>query len=159
CIRDRTVTDPNNRVTRTEYDALGRLIKGWLPEHTSATNPDVQIAYQAAVADAKTTSPAAVTTRTLKDDGTYSSSITLYDGLQRAVQTQSEAHGSGRIVTDTSYNDHGLVDEQTSPYLAKGEPSTHLFERRSDSLLPSKTRTRYDGRERPVQVSTFYGQT
>ncbi|WP_432091673.1 polymorphic toxin-type HINT domain-containing protein [Streptomyces sp. NRRL F-5630] len=154
-----TVTDPNNRVTRTEYDALGRLIKGWLPQHTSATNPDVQIAYQAAVADAKTTSPAAVTTRTLKDDGTYSSSVTLYDGLQRAVQTQSEAHGSGRIVTDTSYNDHGLVNEQTSPYLAKGEPSTHLFERRSDSLLPSKTRTRYDGRERPVQVSTFYGQT
>ncbi|MFJ4436145.1 polymorphic toxin-type HINT domain-containing protein [Streptomyces sp. NPDC088923] len=153
------ITDANGRVTRTEYDALGRLVKGWLPEHASATNPDVQIAYQAAVADAKTTSPAAVTTRTLKDDGTYSSSVTLYDGLQRAVQTQTEAHGSGRIITDTSYNDHGLVSEQTSPYLAKDEPSTHLFERRSDSLLPSKTRTRYDGLERPVQVSTFYGQT
>lgn len=154
-----TVTDPNGRVSRSEYDALGRLVRGWTPGHATATNADVQISYQAAVADARTTSPAAATTRTLKDDGTYSSAITLYDGLRRPVQTQSEAHGGGRVITDTSYNDHGLVNEQTSPYLAKGEPATRLFERRSDSQLPSKTRTRYDGRERPVQVSTFYGQT
>ncbi|MDF2269286.1 hypothetical protein P2Q00_28160 [Streptomyces coacervatus] len=152
-----TVTDPNGRVTRTEYDALGRSVKGWSASRSSGgKSPDVLIDYQSAVATSDTTRPAAATVRTLKDDGTYSKQVTIYDGLMRKVQTQEEAHGPGRIVTDISYDDHGLVDEQTAGYLAKGEPAAELFTPKSTSSIPSWTKTRYDGMERPVRQSTYF---
>nr|WP_233518262.1 RHS repeat-associated core domain-containing protein [Streptomyces corynorhini] len=153
-----TVTDANGRVTRTEYDALGRVVKGWSPSRSSGgKSPDAEISYQAAVATKDETKPAAVTVKALKDDGSYSSQVTLYDGLMRQVQTQSEAHGAGRIISDTKYDDHGQVWEQTGGYLAKGAPDTRLFARISESLVPSKTRTRYDGMERVVRSSVYHG--
>ncbi|WP_369169735.1 polymorphic toxin-type HINT domain-containing protein [Streptomyces sp. R28] len=153
-----TATDANGRVTRYEYDALGRLVKGWSPSRSSGgKSPDVEIAYQAAVATSAETRPAAVTTKTLKDDGTYSRQVTIYDGLMRQVQTQSEAHGPGRIITDTKYDDHGLASEQTSGYLAKGEPAADLFAPRSKALIPSRVTYGYDGLERPSIQLTYHG--
>nr|WP_210578288.1 RHS repeat-associated core domain-containing protein [Streptomyces sp. GESEQ-4] len=155
-----TTTDPNGRVTRSEYDALGRLVKGWSPSRSSAgQSPTVQISYQMPVATPSENRPAAVTVQTLKDDGSYGRSVTLYDGLQREVQQQTEAHGPGRIIVDTFYNDHGLVDKKTGSYLAKGEPSTELFAPRSESLIPSWTKYRYDGLEREVRASTYHSAT
>ncbi|MEU3743772.1 MULTISPECIES: RHS repeat-associated core domain-containing protein [Streptomyces] len=156
-----TVTDPNGRVTRSQYDALGRLVKGWSPSRSAGTQtPNVEISYQtAAVASNGLTNPAAVTVKTLKDDGGYARQVTLYDGLMRQVQTQSEAHGPGRIVTDTSYNDHGLVAEQANGYLVKGEPTTDLFKVKSATLVKYRVRTVYDGMERPVHQIPYHGQT
>ncbi|WP_079084051.1 RHS repeat domain-containing protein [Streptomyces longwoodensis] len=152
-----TVTDPNGRVTKTEYDALGRSVKGWSASRSSGgKSADVLIEYQSAVATSSTTRPPAITVRTLKDDGTYSKQVTVYDGLMRKVQTQEDAHGPGRIVTDTSYDDHGLVDEQTAGYLAKGDPAAELFTPKSTRSIPSWTKTRYDGMERPVRQSTYF---
>lgn len=155
-----TVTDPNGRITRTEYDDLGRLTKGWSPSRSAGTQtPNVEISYQTATvgSDGKT-NPAAATVKALKDDGTQARQVTLYDGLMRQVQTQSEAHGPGRIVTDTYYNDHGLVSEQTSGYLAKGEPATDLFQVNSPTHVKSRVKTVYDGMERPVRQIPYHGQ-
>ncbi|MEV0036561.1 polymorphic toxin-type HINT domain-containing protein [Streptomyces sp. NPDC050804] len=153
-----TVTDANGKVTRTEYDALGRLVKGWSASRSSGgKDPDVQITYQTAVATATETKPAAVTVKSLKDDGGYSSQVTIYDGLAREVQTQTEAHGAGRIITDTKYDDHGLVWEKSGGYLARGEPTTKPFARISETLVPSKIKTRYDGLERVVRTSEYHG--
>ncbi|MEU5216495.1 polymorphic toxin-type HINT domain-containing protein [Streptomyces sp. NPDC020807] len=155
-----TVTDPNGRVTRMQYDALGRLTKGWTPSRSSGTQtPDVDISYQSAnVASNGMTSPTAVTVKTLKDDGGYARQVTLYDGLMRQVQTQAEAHGPGRIITDTLYNDHGLVAEQTSGYLVKGEPATDLFKVQSATLVKRRVKTVYDGMERPVREIPYNGK-
>ena len=79
--------------------------------------------------------------------------VTLYDGLMREVQQQIEAHGPGRIIVDTNYDDHGLVVEKTGGYLAKDEPGTELFAPRSESLIPSSTQFRYDGLEREARAS------
>ncbi|MEU0184618.1 ricin-type beta-trefoil lectin domain protein [Streptomyces sp. NPDC006207] len=150
-----TVTDPNGRVTRSEYDGLGRLVKGWSPARSSGNQtPDVVIGYQMATATSTVTKPTAVTVQSIKDDGTYARQVTIYDGLMRPVQTQNEAHGPGRVIADTRYDDHGLVREQTGSYLAKGEPEAAQFKRQSDSVVPSLTRTVYDGLERPVKATT-----
>lgn len=154
-----TVEDANGRIIRSEYDALGRFVKGWSPSRSSGgKSPNVEIAYQPAIATSNESRPAAVTTKSLKDDGTYSRQVTIFDGLMRQVQTQAEAHGPGRVVTDTTYNDHGLVDEQTSAYLAKGDPAAELFSPKSKSLVPSRVKHRYDGLERPVSQSTYHDE-
>ncbi|MEU2549914.1 polymorphic toxin-type HINT domain-containing protein [Streptomyces roseolus] len=151
-----TVTDPNGRITRTQYDALGRVTSGWSPSRSTGTQtPNVKISYQPASATPTETRPAATTVETIKDDGTYTKQIALYDGLLRQVQTQSEAHGPGRIVSDTKYDDHGLVREQTSAYLAQGQPIPELFKVTSPTLIPSRTLTFYDGLERPVSQETL----
>ncbi|WP_240981788.1 MULTISPECIES: polymorphic toxin-type HINT domain-containing protein [unclassified Streptomyces] len=151
-----TVTDPNGRITRTQYDALGRLTGGWSPSRSTGTQaPNVKIAYQQASATPTETRPAATTVETIKDDGTYAKQVTIYDGLLRQVQTQSEAHGPGRVVSDTKYDDHGLVREQTSAYLAQGQPIPKLFKVKSPTLVPSRTLTFYDGLERPVSQETL----
>ncbi|MQY16239.1 hypothetical protein SRB5_64370 [Streptomyces sp. RB5] len=156
-----TVTDPNGRATRTEYDALGRLTKGWSASRSTGTQtPDVMISYQPATVTSTLTKPASVITQALKDDQTtYSKQITLYDGLARPFQTQAEAHGPGRIIADTRYNDHGLPREQTGTYLAKGEPEATQFKRLSNTQVPSISRTFYDGVERPVKITTMHHGT
>ncbi|GAA3973606.1 polymorphic toxin-type HINT domain-containing protein [Streptomyces plumbiresistens] len=152
-----TITDANNRVARTEYDALGRLVKGWSPSRSSGgKSPNVIIDYQSAIATSSENRPAAVLVDTLKDDGSYARDITLYDGLMREVQKQTQAHGPGRIIVDTDYNDHGLVVKKTGGYLAKGEPSTELFMPRSESLIPSRTEYRYDGLEREHRATVYH---
>ncbi|MFF4245404.1 polymorphic toxin-type HINT domain-containing protein [Streptomyces sp. NPDC001822] len=154
-----SVTDTNGRVTRNEYDALGRLLKGWSPSRSAGgKTPDVEISYRTAVATDEETTPASVLVKTLKDDGTYSSQVTIYDGLMREVQTQSEAHGAGRVIVDTKYDDHGLAREKTGGYLAKGSPTITMFARRSETLVPNKSLTTYDGLERPVRTSVYHGQ-
>ncbi|GLF93441.1 RHS repeat domain-containing protein [Streptomyces yaizuensis] len=151
-------TDTNGRAIRKEYDALGRLVQGWTPARsTGGKSADVKISYQSAQIKEKSTLPAAVTVQKIDDTGGYDKHITVYDGLMRAVQTQAEAHGPGRIVTDTTYDDTGAVKEQTSPYLAKGDPAPTQFKRRSDTLVPSITRTRYDGLGRGVRSLTYHG--
>ncbi|MFI8891026.1 polymorphic toxin-type HINT domain-containing protein [Streptomyces paradoxus] len=153
-----TVTDANGRVTRSEYDALGRLVKGWTPSRSAGgKSPNVVVAYQPATATSSVNKPAAVTVGTLRDDGSYAQEVTVYDGLTREVQKQVEAHGSGRIIADTKYNDHGLVAEKTDAYLAKGQPDTTLFRPRSTSLIPSWTQYRYDGLEREARASVYQG--
>jgi RHS repeat-associated protein len=153
-----TVTDANSRVTRTEYDAFGRVVKGWSPSRSSGgKSPNVVIDYQPAIASPAENRPAAIVVDTLKDDGSYGRQVTLYDGLTRQVQTQAEAHGPGRIIADTFYNDHGLVGKKTGGYLAKGDPTTELFAPRSVSLIPSSTQYRYDGLEREHRASVYHG--
>ncbi|MFJ5829555.1 ricin-type beta-trefoil lectin domain protein [Streptomyces sp. NPDC093089] len=146
-----SVTDPNGRKTTSAYDELGRVIKVWsASRNPDTTTPSVQFDYQ--LADNKIP---AVTTKTLRDDGTYESSVALYDGLMRPRQTQSEALGGGRIVTDTQYNSSGTVSETSNAYLARSEPTTELFTPVTVFEVPSSTNTAYDGLGRPVRVTTL----
>ncbi|MFE0509508.1 ricin-type beta-trefoil lectin domain protein [Streptomyces sp. NPDC058964] len=155
-----TVTDANGHVSRSEYDALGRLVKGWSAARSSGNQPpDVIIGYQMAAVTSSATKPSAVTVQTIKDDGGYAKQVTLYDGLGRQFQVQSEAHGPGRVIVDTHYDDHGLVRDRTGDYLAKGEPEPAQFKPRSAALVPSTTRTAYDGLERPVKTTQLHSGT
>ncbi|MEU5484086.1 ricin-type beta-trefoil lectin domain protein [Streptomyces mirabilis] len=150
------VTDTNGHVSRSEYDALGRLVRGWSASRSSGTqSPDVVIGYQMAAVTSTATKPSAVTVQTIKDDGSYAKQVTLYDGLGRRFQVQSEAHGPGRVIVDIHYDDHGLVRDQTGDYIAKGEPEAAQFKPRSLSLVPSMTRTTYDGLERPLKTTAL----
>ncbi|GIM66440.1 type IV secretion protein Rhs [Amorphoplanes auranticolor] len=111
-----TVDDANTARTDVTYDGLGRSLKVWLPGRAKTTYPNAPTIEHIYLM--RNNAPTAVTTKTLLPTGTtaYRTSITLLDGLLRERQTQTQATGGGRVLTDTVYNSRGLVDWVAQPY-------------------------------------------
>lgn len=140
----RTTTDSNNRTTTSEYDALGRLIKGWTAGRTTSQQPNVTFTYSLSA-----TAPSTVTTKRLYEDGTWGTSVTLYDSLLRPRQTQSDAVGTtGRIITDTFYDGYGRAFRSNAPYYNNENPAGTTMLVVADNQIPSAVETRYDARGR-----------
>ncbi|WP_159061911.1 RHS repeat domain-containing protein [Streptomyces sp. WM6368] len=124
-----TEVDGDGRRDESEYDALGRLTKGWSAGRTRDQKPDVEVAYLT-----RKDGPSAVTTRTRLADDTYTVSHELYDGLMRLRQTQStradlnqnDEARTGRVVTEAVYDSRGLQVKESGPYLEKGSLATAL---------------------------------
>ncbi|MBC8090372.1 MAG: type IV secretion protein Rhs, partial [Pseudonocardia sp.] len=91
------VVDANGKRTDAEYDALGRRTKVWLPGRSKSggATPNQTFAYLI-----RTNGPSAVSTASLRDDGSYMTSHELYDGQLRLRQTQLPAAEGGRVLTD-----------------------------------------------------------
>ncbi|MGW7433945.1 polymorphic toxin-type HINT domain-containing protein [Streptomyces sp. NPDC054861] len=150
-----SATDANGRKTQSRYDDLGRLTDVWSPTRNPATDAaSAHFDYQIAADKVP-----AVTTRTLRDNGTYEDSVTIYDGLLRPRQTQSEALGGGRIVTDSLYNANGTVSEAKNGYFAKSEPKPEIFVPDTVFEVPNSTKVAYDGLGRVIRTTTLYNDT
>uniref|UniRef100_UPI003A5BE167 RHS repeat domain-containing protein n=1 Tax=Streptomyces sp. PR69 TaxID=2984950 RepID=UPI003A5BE167 len=150
-----SAVDANGRKVTFSYDGLGRTTGVWTPSRTQGTDKAAYVfEYQIGVDQ-----PPAVTSRVLRDNGTYEDSVAIYDGLLRPRQTQSEALGGGRIVTDTLYSANGTVAQTNNGYLAKGEPSKDIFVPQSVFEIPNATKTAYDGLGRPVKTTTLHRGT
>ena len=142
--------DANARRTDLAYDSLGRLTSVWLPGRNKATQTaNTTFGY---VLEAGKI--AAVSTSNLRQDGNYNTSWSLFDGMLRPRQTQApSATGTGRVLTDTTYDTRGFVVDSNGPYYnsASGPTSTLLIV--SDGNMPTQTRTTYDGAGRPVSAA------
>ncbi|SFB96790.1 ricin-type beta-trefoil lectin domain protein [Micromonospora sediminimaris] len=153
-------TDPNNQVSHAEYDALGRLVKAWGAGRTPspALVPDFRAEYAlpAIVPDPENPGesirkPPYVTTFARGHEDRIQTSVTIYDGLGRERQSQVEATGGGRLITDTLYNSAGEVWQTNNAYFAEGSPIGRLFTPESDTVVPNATRYTYDGLGRVVE--------
>ncbi|MPZ28397.1 MAG: hypothetical protein GEV12_18800 [Micromonosporaceae bacterium] len=139
-------TDPNGQVTDLTYDGLGRLTGVWLPGRNSATQtPNLRYDYLV-----RSDRPSAVTTGTMLPTGDFLTSITLLDGLLRERQTQTQATGGGRVITDTVHDTQGLVAWQSRGYYNSGAPATALVGTAGEPQIPGITEYRHDGAERVV---------
>ncbi|MFI6147670.1 RHS repeat-associated core domain-containing protein [Streptomyces sp. NPDC051109] len=144
------VTDANGKVTSTEYDALGRLVKVWLPNWTAADNPN----SPSRVFDytVRNDGPNVVTSKTLTHDYKYSTVYSIRDGLLRERQTQTQSPDlSGRLVTETFYDTRGLAWRNSGTYYADGAPSPDLVTGQ-ELNYPASTDTVFDGAGRPTAV-------
>ncbi|MEU6280834.1 ricin-type beta-trefoil lectin domain protein [Streptomyces sp. NPDC047028] len=162
--------DANGRKTDMTYDALGRRTEVWLPgrDKSGGQSADRTFTYSinpgAVAAPGGTITqpgdPSSVTTHTLRDDGTYSTAVTIYDGMLQPRQTQSTALGdssTGRIISDTFYDSHGWLTAKYAPYSEPTtNPSTTLYAA-NENQVPAETTTTYDGEGRPT-ASTLWHQ-
>lgn len=147
-----SVIDANGRKTTSRYDELGRLTDVWSPARNPATDKaSAHFDYQIAADKVPV-----VTTQTLRDNGTYEDSVTIYDGQLRPRQTQTEAIGGGRIITDTLYNANGTVRETKNGYFTTDEPEPKIFVPLSYTEVPNSTKTAYDGLGRAIRTTTLY---
>ncbi|MFJ7335061.1 RHS repeat-associated core domain-containing protein [Streptomyces sp. NPDC101116] len=146
------VTDPNNKVTETEYDSLGRLTKVWLPNRLKALNKTPNHVYAYSVTSS---AMSWVSTGTLKGDGSgYNTSYAFYDSLLRTRQTQSPTPQGGRLVSLNLYDTRGLtVSQQTDIWDSTSAPAAAPVQT-SAGQAPIQTDTTYDGAGRPTKVVT-----
>ncbi|WP_328788156.1 ricin-type beta-trefoil lectin domain protein [Streptomyces sp. NBC_00273] len=143
--------DTNNRKFRQAYDNLGRSKAVWTPSQKTTDPASQTFEYQISEHE-----PPVVTSKTLRDNGSYATSIAIYDGRLRPRQTQADALGGGRLITDTLYNANGTVRQTNNGYYAEGRPDGKIFVPESVFHVPNSTKTAYDGLGRPVRATTLY---
>ncbi|MFB6909357.1 RHS repeat domain-containing protein [Streptomyces bacillaris] len=146
--------DANGRRTDVEYDGLGRVTKVWDISRDKAAGQSPSSEHGYAVSR---TAPATVTTKSLRENGTYSTAVEIYDGLLRQRQSQDPGVGGGRIVVDSHYDTHGRVVKASEGYYTAEAPAAALLAV-GDAQVPFQTRIVYDGLGRQVKESVHkYG--
>ncbi|MER7037862.1 RHS repeat-associated core domain-containing protein [Streptomyces microflavus] len=137
------VTDPNGRVTESEYDALGRVVKVWLPNRSKSLGKSPNFVYTYRLIN---TDVSWVASATLNGDASgYNTTYEFFDSLLRTRQVQAVSPAGGRIVAQTLYDDRGLAVSTQAD----------IWDNRSD---PSGTMVQVDGGQAPKQTdNTFDG--
>ncbi|TDP91869.1 RHS repeat-associated core domain-containing protein [Labedaea rhizosphaerae] len=143
--------DVNGVSTDITYDALGRKTAVWSPgrSKSAGASASAQFSYT----DSRTV-PDAVLTKSVQDDGNYTSSYAIYDGLGRLRQTQTPGQGGGRVVADSIYDSRGLQVKTNNAYFNSDSGPTATLVAVADNDVPNQTVVEYDGRGRPVK-STY----
>lgn len=145
-------TDPNNKVTESEYDSLGRITKLWLPNRSKVLGktPNYVYAYHVTGTDMPW-----VSTATLKNDGSgYNTTYEFYDSLLRSRQTQTPTPQGGRLISLTLYDARGLpVSQQSDIWDSTSPPSSQAAEV-DGGQAPTQTDTTYDGAARATKAVT-----
>ena len=148
------VTDPNGEVTDTTYDGAGRLLSVWAPGRSKTAYPkDPSLSY---AYNLRKNAPSTVVAKSLTPYGsaTYRTIVSLYDGMLRLRQTQTQTLTGGRAIADTVYNSRGLVDSTSSPYydIDNAAPATALVVAVNRPEVPAITANVYDGAGRPTDA-------
>jgi RHS repeat-associated protein len=167
--------DVNQELTSYTYDGLGEVTAAWSPLHAKANSApaDATYAYSETGGNVTVTTnsngtvtitsngtPSTVSTTKLLDDGTYtdSTTIVIYDGQLRPIQTQAPmANGDvGRLITDTHYNSLGQISKTSSAYpnTDVNAPTKTLFVAVDDTHIPAEAEPFYDGMGRTVKTET-----
>ncbi|WP_107431010.1 polymorphic toxin-type HINT domain-containing protein [Streptomyces lydicus] len=143
--------DTNAKRTTLKYDALGRSVKVWLPDRGSL--PTYQFAYL--VEEGK---PAAVATYTLNPSAqSQTVSYALYDGYLRTRQVQAPGPDGGRLISDTFYDERGLVAKTFAPYYALKKPERELFKPADALGVETQTWKTHDGLGRETESRDVAG--
>ncbi|MEV4611434.1 ricin-type beta-trefoil lectin domain protein [Kitasatospora sp. NPDC049258] len=150
--------DVNGRTTDSVFDALGRRSKDWLPGRSKdAGKAPSQIFEYKINGSGNNPDPSSVITKTLRENETYRTTVTVYDGLLQPRQTQATPANdtAGRIVSSTWYDGRGRpvirIPAYSDPTTA---PNSTLFVETENSL-PSEQVTVYDGMGRPTAVKQY----
>ncbi|TDU04192.1 RHS repeat-associated protein [Streptomyces sp. 846.5] len=161
--------DANGRITDSTYDALGRRTAVWLPGRSKSAGQSADQTFAYAVNPGAVPAPggtithggapSTVTTNTLRDDGTYSTAISIYDGMLQTRQTQTSSAGdqnSGRLIADSFYDSHGWPSVSYATYSDPNNAPSSTIWAANENEIPSEQITQYDGLGRPVTSQLYH---
>lgn len=132
--------DPNARRTVASYDPFGRRTAVWLPGRDPAT----ESASQKFTYGLSQSAPTTVKTERMIHDGSYLTSVALYDSLLRERQVQAQTNG-GRLITQTVYDSYGRERYSSGPvyHNTSGPNGQLVWISRTNDV--SRTEFVYDG--------------
>ncbi|MFF0202137.1 polymorphic toxin-type HINT domain-containing protein [Streptomyces sp. NPDC005017] len=145
-------TDPNNYVTESEYDSLGRVVKVWLANRSRSLGktPNYVFGY-----NITNSAMSWVSTGALNKDGSgYNTGYEFYDSQLRSRQTQTPSPTGGRLVSLTLYDDRGLAVSQQSDIWDNTSAPSGTPVQTDGGQAPIQTDTTYDGAARPITAVT-----
>ncbi|MFD7232128.1 RHS repeat-associated core domain-containing protein [Streptomyces sp. NPDC059881] len=146
------VTDPNNKITQSEYDSLGRITKVYLPNRSKALGQTPNYVYAYSVTASE---PSWVSTATLKGDASgYNTTYEIYDSLLRPRQTQAPSPIGGRLISETLYNERGLAVSAPSNIWDQTSSPTGALVATNGGQAPMQVDTTYDGAGRSIKAET-----
>jgi RHS repeat-associated protein len=147
--------DANGKATTTQYDGLGRVTKVWQPTEPTTGPPSWEFAYQ--ISPNKSAPPVVRSRRAQSADlTTFTDTWTVYDSFLHQRQTHTLSPQANQVVvTTTTYNDRGRVEDQISPQAVPGQPGAGLLA----GNWENRTRTLYDGLGRVSRVGWYRGGT
>ncbi|WP_232838525.1 RHS repeat domain-containing protein [Streptomyces geranii] len=144
--------DINTKLTESTYDALGRATAVWLPNRARSGGYGANYTYAYSVGR---NAPSWSSTSTIRGEGVYNTTYTIYDSLLRPLQTQSPTANGGRLLTDTRYDSRGLAYETYADVFDDAATPSGTYARAKYGGAPKQTDIVFDGAERPTS-STFY---
>jgi len=146
------VTDPNGRVTEAAYDAVGRTTHVWDIGWTRSGHESLPSSKYTYYYDPARVAYPYVKTEILNSGGTTDVTYDIFDALLRPRQTQSEAVGGGRLVSDALYDAHGRAEMTFAPHAEQGDASGTLYWTPEWSV-PSQNLTYFDRADRATAVA------
>ena len=120
----------------------------WLPNHLRSAGYGANYTYAYSVSNSATPWSS---TSTIRAEGVYNTSYTIYDSLLRPLQTQSPTANGGRLLTDTRYNSRGLAYETYADVFDSTTTPSGTYARAAYGGAPKQTDTVFDGRRTPEQ--------
>ncbi|WP_167736455.1 RHS repeat-associated core domain-containing protein [Nocardioides sp. 1609] len=160
---DTLAIDANGRRIEKAYDAAGRLTEVWTPNVNRAVGapPTVKFGYRIGGDRDEfgyVTGSWISTSRPKGDTSGYVTDYEIFDALLRPRQTQTPSVSGGRLITDTNYNDRGLVDQSfTDVWDDETGPNGTRWVVSAGGFLQDDTT--YDGANRPIAVKSSWGLT
>ncbi|WP_326647288.1 polymorphic toxin-type HINT domain-containing protein [Streptomyces sp. NBC_01750] len=146
------VTDPNSKVTQSEYDSLGRVTKVWLPNRSKSLGKTPNYVYAYSVT---ASAPSWVSNGVLKADQIgYNTTYEIYDALLRPRQTQTPSPLGGRLISETLYDERGLAVSALSDNWDQLSGPTGDLVATHGSEAPVQVDTTYDGAGRAITAET-----
>ncbi|WP_433573938.1 RHS repeat domain-containing protein [Streptomyces sp. CA-251247] len=147
-----TVTDPNDKITQSEYDSLGRITKVWLPNRLQSLGKTPNYVYAYGVT---ASAPSWASTSSLKGDASgYNTTYEIYDSLLRSRQTQAPSPTGGRIVSETLYDHRGLAVSALGDVWDEKSAPVGTLVATDGGQAPMQVDTTYDGAGRAIKAST-----
>ncbi|MET9669630.1 polymorphic toxin-type HINT domain-containing protein [Streptomyces sp. NPDC006475] len=146
------VTDPNNNITESTYDALGRVSSVWLPNRLRLLQAPANYQYTYHL---NATGMSWVSSATARGNGSgYNTTYEIYDSLLRPRQVQAPSPSGGSVISQSVYDERGLkVKASTDIWANDTTPSGNMVQI-DGGQAPMETVTTYDGAERPLTTVT-----
>ncbi len=144
--------DANSHRSDLTYDPLGRLVGVWLPGQSKAAGAAANMLFGYTVS---ASAPSVVWSKQLRNNGSYTTSYGIFDGLLRQRQAQTPAAGgTGRLISDTVYDGRGNTAQRNGPFFDGAVAASGVLAAVNVQQLPAQQIATFDGANRPV-VAAF----